>query len=66
MIQVDPGSCEEITLDSNEGAFDVGTLNIGFGKDTRIWDMTTNKEWGRYLHCVLESSLSRTRSNLHY
>ena len=29
----------------------MGTLNIGFGKAARIWDMTTNKPFARYLHC---------------
>ena len=47
MIQVDPGSCEEITLDSDEGALDVGIVNIGFGKPTRTLDMTTNKVFAR-------------------
>ena len=48
---MDPSECKKITSDSDEGALNVGTINIRFGKVVRTWDMSTNEPFARYLHC---------------
>ena len=63
--RVDHSECKEITSNYDEGALDVGTLNIGFGEVVRTWDMTTTKLLAKYLHCILETCMLKNQSNFH-